>query len=56
MMKLATLRSDIIFLEQSAIVLKEAKIDILAAFYLKGTCYYDDCYHPNLFKHFFEWN
>lgn len=49
MIKLVALRSDLIFLEtQLAVVLKEAKNDILAAFYAKGTCYYDDCLssHP----------
>lgn len=51
MIKLAALRSDLIFLEtQMAVVLKEVKIGILAAFHPKGTK--RTVHHATLFKQF----
>lgn len=44
MIKLAALRSDLIFLEtQPAVILKEAKSEVSATLYPKGTFYYNDC-------------
>lgn len=52
MIKLPTLRSDLIFLEtQAAVILKDTKIEILDVFQPKDSCYSNDCssLHPPQF-------